>query len=450
MKDWLKTTLKSLIDLKTGFPFKSEDYTNAPSDIKLLRGDNIVQGALRWDDVKRWSSSDTESFQEYLLKAGDVVVAMDRPWITAGLKQARISEADLPCLQVQRTARLRGKGTLRTDYLRYLIADERFTSYVKKVNTGSGVPHISGDQIKDFPVFLPPPETQQKIAAVLSALDAKIELNNRINEELEGSAKLLYDYWFVQFDFPISASQAADMRDPTLEGKPYRQSGGKMTYNKILKREIPEGWENGNLEFLGRVVGGSTPSTEKPEFFSKDGTPWITPKDLSDNNGKRFINHGATDVTEAGIKAASLKILPAGTVLLSSRAPIGYLAIARNPVTTNQGFKSFIPSEGFSTDYVYFTLDHSMNLIKANASGSTFKEISGGTLKLVRVHLPPPELVSSFTAKASVLSNQQSILEQQNQHLTELRDWLLPMLMNGQITVQDPDHSNRRKKGKAV
>jgi type I restriction enzyme S subunit len=140
-------------------------------------------------------------------------------------------------------------------------------------------------------------------------------------------------------------------------------------------------------------------------------------------------------VTDKGIKAASLKLLPAGTVLMSSRAPIGYLAVARNPVTTNQGFKSIVPEGDYSTDYIYFTLKHFMKLIHANASGSTFKEISGSTLKAVKIHLPPAELVKKFAEFSSSLSSQQSVLEQQNQELTQLRDWLLPMLMNGQVTV---------------
>ena len=211
-------------------------------------------------------------------------------------------------------------------------------------------------------------------------------------------------------------------------------SGGKMIYNAELKREIPEGWVSGNLENLGKIVGGSTPSTEKAEYFCQRGTPWITPKDLSNNVGNRFIGHGSIDVTSDGMKAASLKLLPAGSVLMSSRAPIGYLAIARNPVTTNQGFKSFVPGDGFSSNYIYFTVDHFMNVIKANASGSTFKEISGGTLKAVRIHIPPRDLVKKFTEHTSALTEQQAVLEQQNHEFTSLRDWLLPMLMNGQVT----------------
>ena len=322
------------------------------------------------------------------------------------------------------------------EYLLYSYLAPEFQSVIaSNTITGATVDRLSLTDFQTFEMRVPPIEQQRRVASVLSALDAKISLNNRINKQLEEMAKLLYDYWFVQFDFPITAAQAAAMGKPRLEGKPYRASGGKMIFNEALKRKIPEGWLPGNLEMLGKIVGGSTPSTKKTEYFCKVGTPWVTPKDLSDNSGNRFIDHGALDVTSEGIKAASLKLLPAGTVLMSSRAPIGYLGIARNPVTTNQGFKSFVSAKGYSSDYIYFTLKHFMKLIKANASGSTFKEISGGTLKAVQIHLPLGELVAKFTEHASRLSSQQSLLEQQNQQLIELRDWLLPMLMNGQVTV---------------
>ena len=130
-----------------------------------------------------------------------------------------------------------------------------------------------------------------------------------------------------------------------------------------------------------------------------------------------------------------MKLLPAGSVLMSSRAPVGYLAIARNPLTTNQGFKSFRVTKGYSSDFVYFTLKHFMKLIEANSTGSTFKEISGTTLKSVKIHLPDVTLVDRYTENVARLSEQQSNLEQQNEELSNLRDWLLPMLMNGQVTV---------------
>ncbi len=265
---------------------------------------------------------------------------------------------------------------------------------------------------------------QIKIASVLSALDAKIELNNRINAELEAMAKTIYDYWFVQFDFPDK------------NGKPYKTSGGKMVWNAELKREIPEGWESGELNKLGDIIGGSTPSKAVEENFCiGGGMPWITPKDLSINKGKKYITRGELDVTESGLKSASLKIMPAGTVLLSSRAPIGYLAISRENVTTNQGFKSFIPSSNFSTEFIYYTIKNLIPEIEANSSGSTFQEVSTSTLRTIKTVLPSDEFLFSFDKKIKPLFIKQDLLEKENQELAELRDWLLPMLMNGQVRV---------------
>ncbi|MBN2793056.1 MAG: restriction endonuclease subunit S [Desulfuromonadales bacterium] len=275
-------------------------------------------------------------------------------------------------------------------------------------------------------------EEQQKIADVLSVLDAKIDCNNRINAELEAMAKTLYDYWFVQFDFPFDFAQGK----PDAICKPYKSSGGKMVYNPILKREIPVGWKDGTLDNLGQIVGGSTPSTKNPANFTANGTPWITPNDLSNNQGNKFITRGAQDVSNEGFKDSSLKKYPAGTVLLSSRAPIGYMAIARTEVTTNQGFKSFTPTNGFSTAFIYYTVKNSLKAITQYASGSTFKEVSASVLKTVKISLPEPKVVDQFSKSVELIFKRQDLLEQENQHLTQLRDWLLPMLMNGQVTVK--------------
>lgn len=265
--------------------------------------------------------------------------------------------------------------------------------------------------------------TQQKIAAVLSALDDKIEHNNRINAELEQMAKTLYDYWFMQFDFP------------DRNGKPYKYSGGKMVYNEVLKREIPEGWKTEKIERLGTIVGGSTPSKAIEENFTQDGIPWITPKDLSMNFGKKFITRGELDVSTKGLKEASLNILPTKSVLMSSRAPIGYVAINRVDCTTNQGFKSIICNKEYSCEYVFHVIKHYMPLIEANASGSTFREISSSVFKSINVIRPKKQVVEEFSKRVKPFFEKQDNLEQQNQELSTLRDWLLPLLMNGQARV---------------
>ena len=167
---WVETTLGAEIDLLAGFAFKSAQYTNDNDDIRLLRGDNIIQGCLRWEDVKRWPVDDTEEYERYQLEEGDIVLAMDRPWVKAGLKHATIAADDLPCLLVQRTARLRGRANLDNRFLMLLIGSSAFTSHILGVQTGIGVPHISGQQIKDFEFTRPPIADQRRIADNLESL----------------------------------------------------------------------------------------------------------------------------------------------------------------------------------------------------------------------------------------------------------------------------------------
>ena len=305
-------------------------------------------------------------------------------------------------------------------YVYYLL------SCLGRMDTGdkSTVPGVNRNDLHELAIpLISDNATQTKIAAVLSTLDAKIGLNQRINAELEALARTIYDYWFVQFDFPDA------------KGRPYKTSGGRMVWNQALKREIPAAWEAGSLDGLGQIVGGSTPSTSNSDHFGRGMIPWITPKDLSDNKGSKFIARGETDVSEAGKRSASLTLYPTGTVLLSSRAPVGYLAIALNPVTTNQGFKSFVPSKGYGTSFIYYTVARSLPTIIKYASGSTFVEISGGVLKSVRAVLPSTSVADAFCNLIEPIVKRQQQAEVETLALTHLRDWLLPLLMNGQVKV---------------
>lgn len=172
---WVETRLDAEVDLLAGFAFKSAQYTDATDDVRLLRGDNIVPGALRWVDVKRWPASDTAEYERYQLHADDVVLAMDRPWIKGGLKRAQISDDDLPCLQVQRTARLRGNGRMDSRFVYYLISTNRFIQHILGSQTGIGVPHVSGKQIGSFPFARPRIEEQTRIATQLDELHTEIQ-----------------------------------------------------------------------------------------------------------------------------------------------------------------------------------------------------------------------------------------------------------------------------------
>ena len=239
-------------------------------------------------------------------------------------------------------------------------------------------------------------EGRFKIGAVLRSIDEKIEENIAINHNLQQQAQAYFQELFV------------DNTDPV--------------------------WTLGTVSDLGTVVGGSTPSKSKPEYYTKSGIAWITPKDLSINKAK-FISHGENDITELGLKNSSASIMPEGTVLFSSRAPIGYIAIASSEVTTNQGFKSVVPKPEIGTAYVYYFLKRNLPVIEGMASGSTFKEVSGSTMKNVPAIIPDTKALACFNDFCSPIFTQQKILEEQNQSLAALRDSLLPKLMSGEINV---------------
>ena len=197
-------------------------------------------------------------------------------------------------------------------------------------------------------------------------------------------------------------------------------------------------WPECMLSDIGSIVAGGTPSKSKSEYYADQGIAWITPKDLSVDKSK-FISHGENDISELGFSKSSTKKMPAGTVLFSSRAPIGYIAIAQNELTTNQGFKSVIPNENIGTSYVYFLLKNLLPTIEGMASGSTFKEISGSGMKSVPTVMPDVNTIQLFNNFCEPIFKKQEVLETENCRLSALRDSLLPKLMSGEIDISSLD-----------
>ena len=247
-----------------------------------------------------------------------------------------------------------------------------------------------------------------------------------LNDNLEAMAQALYDYWFVQFDFPDE------------NGKPYKSSGGKMVWNEQLKREIPEGWASATIQEMADVIGGSTPYTQDPDNFStvnESGIPWITPKDLSKSTDF-YIARGEVSITEKGRKDASLTYLPPGSILFSSRAPIGYVAIASDFVTTNQGFKSLAPLKPEATPYLFFLMKSMVPYFEQAAGITTFKEVSGSQVKAAKIVKPSDSVLQTFFDVTKPIMNRRKSTETEIKDLTKQRDFLLPLLMNGQVQVK--------------
>ena len=319
------------------------------------------------------------------------------------------------------------------DTLYYTVVNEELANpyflyrYLKlldlsRLDSGTGVPSMTFDSYYGIKVMLPKIEEQKRIASVLQKLDAKIKLNCQINDNLEAMAKQLYDYWFVQFDFPNE------------DGKPYKSSGGAMTYNERLKREIPIGWEVENLIDFAEIKNGATPSTAVEANYGGD-IVWITPKDLSDQQSK-FVYQGERNITKQGFDSCSTSILPTNSVLMSSRAPIGLVSIAKHEVCTNQGFKSFIPKSISDSIYLYYYINHHIKQIEQLGTGTTFKEVSRDDLcKFPILTIGAKNIYVQWIELQNGIADKQLALTKEIAALTKQRDELLPLLMNGQATV---------------
>ena len=306
-------------------------------------------------------------------------------------------------------------------YLYYLLKNLHLDNLFEKGS--SVIPSLDRKLIHSLVVpFHKDMNDQRKIVSTLSAIDRKIELNKQINDNLEAMAKQLYDYWFVQFDFPNE------------EGKPYKSSGGAMVYNERLKREVPIGWEVENLIDFAEIKNGATPSTADEANYGGD-IVWITPKDLSDQQSK-FVYQGERNITKQGFDSCSTSMLPANSVLMSSRAPIGLVSIAKHEVCTNQGFKSFIPKKIEDSIYLYYYIKHHIKQIEQLGTGTTFKEVSRDDLcKFPILVVGAKDVYKQWIALQDEIANKQFVLTKEIAALTKQRDELLPLLMNGQAVV---------------
>ena len=235
-------------------------------------------------------------------------------------------------------------------------------------------------------------------------------------------AKQLYDYWFVQFDFPNE------------EGKPYKSSGGAMVYNERLKRVVPIAWEVENLIDFAEIKNGATPSTANEANYGGD-IVWITPKDLSDQQSK-FVYQGERNITKQGFDSCSTSMLPTNSVLMSSRAPIGLVSIAKHEVCTNQGFKSFIPKSISDSIYLYYYIKHHIKQIEQLGTGTTFKEVSRDDLcKFPILTIGAKDIYVQWIELQNGIADKQLALTKEIAALTKQRDELLPLLMNGQASI---------------
>ena len=410
-KDWRNVPLGKVCDIRRGSsPRPIIDFL-ANEGMPWVKIADATESKTKWIDKTNQFIKTEGVSKSVMVEPGDLILSNSG---TAGLPKFMSIQA---CIhdgwQVLRNFR-----NITPDFTYYELLHIR--SSLLHGAYDSSMKNLTLDMVRDYVIGLPSIEEQNSITNILSSLDDKIELNNNINKNLESIAQTLYKQWFVDFEFP------------NVEGVPYKSSGGEMIESKL--GFIPKGWEVGNINDIGTVIGGGTPSRKREEFFCEEGIPWITPKDLSINTDI-FVSKGQQDITDLGLSKSSAKLMPKGTILFSSRAPIGYLAIAQNDVCTNQGFKSVIPNVLYGTHFVYHLLKMLTPQIESVASGSTFKEISSGALKSISIVIPNPSIVSIYCDLVMNIYSKIESGENEVRVLRGIRNTLLPRLMSGEIRV---------------
>lgn len=321
--EWKEVRLGDVCEIKHGFAYKGKYFSDTPTcDILVTPGNFTLSGGFKLDKPKFYNGPVEK---DYILSKGDLIVTMtdlSKNIDTLGYSALVPEVKGLTFHHNQRIGLVENIANNVDKYFLYwIMRTPAYQSFIATHSSGTTVHHTSPKGIGNYVFKLPPLDDQRRIASILSSLDRKIELNNKINADLEEMAQAIFKNWFVDFE-------------------PFKD--GKFVDSELGM--IPEGWKVGRLDEIADVVGGSTPSKAKPEYYTQKGIAWLTPKDLS-NHPAVYTSRGVIDITEEGYNSTSTKLMPKGTILFTSRAPIGYISIAQNDICTNQGFKSLVPKK---------------------------------------------------------------------------------------------------------
>ena len=425
MSEWKRYKLGDLLRVKHGWAFKGEFFSETGIQSILTPGNFYESGGFKANTSKdRFYIG--EYPKEYLCSKGDLIVAMTEQ--AAGLLgSTAIVPEDNRYLHNQRIGLISCNEYLNKDFAYYLFMTQTVRQQISRSASGTKVKHTSPEKIYEVQVYIPKIQTQRNIAKILTTLDQKIQINNQINQELEAMAKTLYDYWFVQFDFPDQ------------NGKPYKSSGGKMVYNPELKREIPEGW---GVEKLGELIqlerGVTYAKSDIVEKTTNDAIGVLRATNITGNvmdlndlvyltkdiiNNKQIIKQNETLIV---MSSGSKEHLGKNAINYYEEV-IGFGAFCSKIVP--QKYSAYINTFLQSSEFKGYLLKQSM--------GTNINNLTNSDILDCRIILPNEEILDKFEnmveKNIKLISNNYI----QNQELTQLRDWLLPMLMNGQVKVEN-------------
>jgi type I restriction enzyme S subunit len=397
-----------------------------PNAVYCVRGADIVPISIgEFGDIPLRYVSD-KSFEEKTLRAGDMIVEKSggSPTQSTGrvsyVSEALITEKGaVVCTNFCVAFRVKTGWNpyFVYQYWNHIYNNNIFFNFEGKT---SGLKNLQLDnalkaiEIPDYTL-----EQQNRIAETLLKIEQKVLLNRAINQNLEAMAKQLYDYWFVQFDFPDE------------NGKPYKSSGGKMVWNEKLKREIPKNWHSDNICLIADILSGGTPSKRINEYWNYGHIPFFGPTDY---NGSMFQLQTVDKITESGLQHCSSSLFEENTIIITARGSIGKLVIVGTPMAMNQSCYA-LKSKNEEYEYLYFLTIQLIESLKTKGSGSVFKSIIASDIENTMLCVANKGIISLFCDKVSPIMRQIKKNTQEMIHLTKQRDELLPLLMNGQVSV---------------
>ena len=402
--EWKEVRLGDVCEIITGFPFPGKKYSK--EGIRVVRGDNVTIGNLRWDTEKdkRWNEP-FDKTEYYSLQANDIVIGMDGSRV--GKNKARIKKEDLPLLLAQRVACVRHNELAEQDYLYYNIFSKKFIDYVNSIHTGSAIPHISQKQIEDYKILLPDLETQRRIASILSSLDRKIELNNKINADLEEMAQAIFKNWFVDFE-------------------PFKD--GKFVDSELGM--IPEGWKVGRLTEIASYMNGLAMQKFPPEN-NEDSLPVLKIKEL----GQGFCG---TDSDRCSCNIKDECKIHNGDVIFSWSGTLLVDVWCGGDCGLNQHLFKVTSKDYPKWFYYYWTKHHLQEFIHiAKDKAVTMGHIKRGHLEEALVAIPDNDSMEKAHELFEPILSKMISLRLENSRLSLLRDTLLPRLMSGELEVPE-------------
>ena len=384
--------------------------------IALIRSQNVFDSGFVYDGLAFIDENQAGRLDHVEVSKDDVLLNI------TGAAVARccvVPQDVLPARVNQHVMIIRAKrDCLNPRYLWYTLVSPKCKKLLLAFAQGGATREaLTKEIVEGFRIHVPPIVVQQQIAAVIGAYDDLIENNHRRIQILEEMARAIYREWFVHLRFP--GHEEVEMVDSEMG-------------------QTLEGWNETTVENAFEVTGGGTPSTKNPEFWEEGAINWYTPSDLTSSKSM-FMDESGKKITELGLRKSSARMFPARSVMMTSRATIGFVSINTNPACTNQGFITCIPNERVSEYYIYFWLLDNVERFLSLGTGTTYKEIIKSVFRTIRFLLPPVGLVHEYTELVNPMCELILNLLRMNRNLTITRDLLLPKLVSGQLDVSELD-----------